>query len=84
MHGLQHEHGHLIRQWNHTLSPQNLQRYADSIAAKGAALQNCFGFVDGTVRPICHPKQIQREVFNGHKSAQFKVSICYCAKWHDC
>ncbi|XP_028395743.1 uncharacterized protein LOC114519770 [Dendronephthya gigantea] len=62
------EHGHLISQWNHTLlSPQNLQRYADSIAARGAALQNCFGFVDGTVRPICRPKQHQKEVFNGHK-----------------
>ena len=50
------EHGHLITQWNDTLlSPGNLQRYANSIAAKGAALQNCFGFVDGTVRPICPP-----------------------------
>ena len=62
------EHGHLISHWNHTLlSPQNLQRYADSIAAKGAALQNCFGFVDGTVRPICRPKHNQRVVYNGHK-----------------
>ena len=48
------EHGHLISHWNYTLlNPESLQRYADSIAAKGAALQNCFGFVDGTVRPIC-------------------------------
>ena len=61
------EHGHLISHWNHTLlSPENLPRYADSIAAKGAALQNCFGFVDGTVRPICRPKQNQRVVYNGH------------------
>lgn len=62
------EHGHLITRWNHTLlNPENLQRYADSIAAKGAALQNCFGFVDGTVRPICRPKHNQRVVYNGHK-----------------
>ena len=62
------ERGHLISHWNHTLlSPENLQRYADSIAAKGAALQNCFGFVDGTVRPICRPKHNQRVVYNGHK-----------------
>ena len=62
------EHGHLIGRWNHTLlSSENLQRYADSIAAKGAALQNCFGFVDGTVRPICRPKHNQRVVYNGHK-----------------
>ena len=48
------EDGHLIGRWNHTLlRSENLQRYADSIAAKEAALQNCFGFVDGTVCPIC-------------------------------
>ena len=62
------EHGHLISHWNHTLlRSKNLQRYADSIAAKGAALQNSFVFVDGTVRPICCPKQNQRVVYNGHK-----------------
>ena len=62
------EHGHLITRWNEALlSPENLQRYADSIAGKGAPLQNCFGFVDGTVRPICHPKKTQRSVYNGHK-----------------
>jgi len=27
---------------------------------KGAALQNCFGFVDGTVRPIARPDENQR------------------------
>ena len=58
------DHGHLISHWNRTLlSPENLQRYADSIAA----LENCFGFVGGTVRPICRPKQNQRVVYNGHK-----------------
>ena len=62
------EHGYLIGRWNHTLlSSESLQRYADSIAAKEAALQNCFGFVDGTVRPICRPKHNLRVVYNGHK-----------------
>jgi hypothetical protein len=28
---------------------------------------NCFGFIDGTVRPICRPKQNQKTVYNGHK-----------------
>ena len=64
------EHGHLISHLNHTLlSPENLQRYADSIAAKGAALQNCFGFVDGTVRPICS-KQTQTEPKSGIQRTQ--------------
>ena len=28
---------------------------------------NCFGFVDGTVRPCSRPRQNQRILFNGHK-----------------
>ena len=49
------------------MSPENLQLYANAIHNKGAALDNCWGFVDGTVRPICRPKRNQRDVFNGHK-----------------
>ena len=61
-------HSHRITQWNPTiLSPADLQIYRDSIAAKGAALQNCFGFIDGTVRPICRPSEQQRILYNGHK-----------------
>ena len=30
-------------------------------------LRNCFGFVDGTVRPISRPDENQRVVYNGHK-----------------
>ena len=61
-------HGHLISQWNFDiLSPPMLQEYADIIQAKGASLNNCFGFIDGTVRPICHPGRHQRIVYNGHK-----------------
>ena len=61
-------HCHRITQWNNQLlTPASLQIYANAIAAKGAALHNCFGFVDGTVRPICRPKNNQRIVYNGHK-----------------
>lgn len=42
-------HGRRIKEWNHDfLSPARLQTYADAVYAKGAALENCFGFVDGT------------------------------------
>jgi len=41
--------------------------FPDAISNKGAALQNCFGFIDGTIRPICRPSQEQRIMFNGHK-----------------
>ena len=34
---------------------------------KGAPLSNCWGFIDGTVRPIYPPGQKQRYLYNGHK-----------------
>ena len=46
---------------------QHLQTFADAIKANGAPLKNCWGFVDGTVRPICRPTENQRVVYNGHK-----------------
>ena len=52
---------------SHFLSPADLQIYSDAVAAKGAALQNCFGFIDGSVRPICRPGEQQRILYNGHK-----------------
>ena len=53
-------HGHQITQWNHDLlNPAALNEYADAISNKGAALENCFGFIDGTVRPISRPDENQ-------------------------
>ena len=49
------------------LSPANLQRYAKAVRDKGATLDCCWGFVDGTVRPVCRPGQNQRILYNGHK-----------------
>lgn len=63
----QHHHTR-VTEWNaDLLNHDALQQYADAIAQKGAALTNCFGFVDGTVRPICRPGQNQKIVYNGHK-----------------
>ena len=47
------------------LSPQSFEVYA--IRNKGAVLDNCWGFIDGTVRSICRDKENQRMVDNGHK-----------------
>ena len=59
-------HSHRITDWNHTvLNAHSLQIYADAVSNRGAALDNCFGFVDGTVRPICRPDLNQRLVYNG-------------------
>ena len=60
--------GYLLRNLDQPwLSRANLKAYADAIHQTGAALDNCWGFIDGTVRPICRPKQNQRAVYNGHK-----------------
>lgn len=61
-------HGHRITGWNQNLlNPVLLEQYSNAVYAKGAALDNCFGFIDGTVRPICRPGEFQRMVYNGHK-----------------
>ncbi len=59
---------HLLTDLNQPwLSQQNLKLFANAIHAKGAALDNCWGFIDGTVRPISRPNRNQRAVYNGHK-----------------
>ena len=62
-------HSHHILQWNHQqLSQANLERFAKVVHQKGAPLNNCFAFVDGTVRPICRPSTVnQRLLYSGHK-----------------
>jgi len=61
-------HSHRILQWNQAiLQLAKLQIYADAVSLTGAALNNCFGFIDGTVRPICRPGEHQHVVYKGHK-----------------
>ena len=61
-------YGHRITQWNRDiLNPGALQHHADAISGKGAPLDKCFGFIDGTVRPISRPNEHHRIVYNGHK-----------------
>lgn len=61
-------HGYKVLQWNcQVLSPSNLQTFDDAITVKGALLPKCFGFIDGTVRPISRPGEQQRILCNGHK-----------------
>lgn len=61
-------HSHRILQWNDTLlNRRALDTYATAITAQGSPLENCFGFIDGTVRPIGKPGENQKIVYNGHK-----------------
>ena len=62
-------HSYRILQWNHQqLSQANLERFAEVVQRQGALLNNCFAFVDVTVRLICTPGTVnQRLLYNGHK-----------------
>jgi hypothetical protein len=62
-------HGHIIMEWNNNiLNPNVLQTYSHAIVDKGAALDSCFGFIDGTVRARSRPGENQRQVYNGKES----------------
>ncbi|KAK3735527.1 hypothetical protein QZH41_010030, partial [Actinostola sp. cb2023] len=43
------------------------QTFAEAIYRKGAPLKDCWGFIDGTARPIVRPIHNQRIMFSGHK-----------------
>jgi len=61
-------HGYLLSMLDQPWFQQEaLETYATAIHAKGAPLTTCFGFIDGTVRPICRPTKYQRVCYNGHK-----------------
>ena len=59
-----HLFAHLNQPW---LSRDCLRHFAATIHDKGAPLENCWGFIDGTMRPLCKPDQNQRILYNGHK-----------------
>ena len=60
--------GFLMRNMNQNwLSWRNLELFAEVIHTKEASLDNCWGFVYGTTRPVCRSGQNQRLLYNGHK-----------------
>ena len=60
--------GYLLRDLHQPWpSSKHLKNFALAFHGKGAALENCWGFVDGTVRLICHLGENQRIMCNGHK-----------------
>ena len=61
-------HGRRITHWNREiLDTDQLEMYAAAITSRGSPLYNCFGFIDGTVRPIARRGENQRILYNGHK-----------------
>ena len=43
------------------------ESFAEAIHSAGSPLDNCWGFIDGTLRPCCRPIRNQRILFSGHK-----------------
>ena len=67
---------HLLTRYNHDLlSPPKILQYAEAIEQAGAALNNCWGFVDGTVRPVCRPNENQRAISVSTPSSS-RLSFC--------
>ena len=62
------------------LSPINLELYANAVYDKGAALENCWVFVDGTVRALSRPNEFQRILYNEHKKVHAGGPVCGGAK----
>ena len=61
-------YNYLLNDFNQPwFSPNKLEEYSIAIHNKGTPLMNCFGFVDGTVRPCSRPGKNQRILFNEHK-----------------
>ena len=61
-------HGQRLTHWNlDILDHDHLETYAAAITSRGSPLDNCFGFIDGTVRPIARPGENQRILYNGNK-----------------
>lgn len=71
--GIEHfvsNRGHLLTSYMQSdFFKQQLDRFADSIDVKSGCLQNCVGFIDGTVIGIARPfgNMAQMSAYNGHK-----------------
>ncbi|CAN7990929.1 unnamed protein product [Ixodes hexagonus] len=56
------------------------QEELHAVNNKGAPLHNCWGFIDGTARPICRPSKNQKLYFYGHKRVHVvKYQAVMCA-----
>ena len=63
-------HNYRLNSWNKPfLLPRTLEHYAQIIHNRGAPLQDCFGFIDGTLCKSSKTQKNQQIVFNGHNRA---------------
>ena len=71
---------HLLTPFNQPWRfPANLKGYADYIPQSGAPSEDCWGFVDGTVRSMCRSGERQKQLYDGHKRVhgiKFQWIVC--------
>jgi nuclease HARBI1 len=68
IHHLYDQFHHLLDTFDHArLTPSQLKIFAAAITSRGCPLQNTWGFIDGTIRPVARPSKYQRQAYNGHK-----------------
>ena len=71
--------GHLLQSFDQDWLVNGYEHFARAIQLKGAPLNNVWGFIDGTVRPICRPVEGQRSCYNGHKrvhALKYQSIVC--------
>jgi hypothetical protein len=70
------KHAFKLREFDQNLlSNVKLREYADAILDLGSPLSNCWGFIDGTVQPICRPLENQKVVFWGGTKACMDICL---------
>ncbi|KAJ8911974.1 hypothetical protein NQ315_003252 [Exocentrus adspersus] len=59
-------------QW---LNRDKLRYYAQAVQAKGGAVRNCWGFIDGTARQICRPTIDQEDLKGAYTGRRHDAGI---------
>lgn len=61
------------------LTRAKLRFYSNAVGSHNVPIENCWGFIDGTARPICRPSVNQEEYFSGHKRVhcvKYQSTVC--------
>lgn len=58
---------HLVMELQHDAILPKIEMFCDAVHARGAPLDRCWGFIDGTIRAIARPWRNQRLWYNGWK-----------------
>lgn len=80
-------HSHRITQWNRTiLNPLELEKYAEAVFNQGAPLNNCFGFVDGTMPNYSTWGKLTTVIMKqwAQRRTWIEISVRGPIKWVDC